>query len=242
MTQRLFVFFMALLLTMLAQAQEIRGVGNIRIGMSESEFLELPEIKSKNIQDAGKKKWDSNDGDVWKKTSESIVPESYAQTPYYWKIYTPDYVKYNFQMATGIKNDSRDKDLYDAAAEFYKGELIKIKLSIPPATSFFQFKDVLTEKYGKPTRRNNMSKVICQNGYGVKSEHDDGYITLDWGSDKDQIEASLMISNRDCGEHSFSSYTILHKQKNTLVSNLERKAQDSAQKEVIKTKATSSKL
>lgn len=110
-----------------AISQPIVGIGELRIGMPEDEFLNLQDIKSKNTQDASSKKFNSSDRDVWKKNHESAVPDSYARMPQYWKIYTPEYVVYEFKFATGIK-DISGKDSYDATVDFYKKELISVRL------------------------------------------------------------------------------------------------------------------
>ncbi len=224
-------FLFAMLFSVMAQAQEIQGIGDIRVGMSEAEFLELPDIKSKNIQDAANKGHRS-DRDMRKITSESQISVWYS------RIFTPEYVKYEFKMATGIK-DYSGKDVYDATVEFYKGELIKIMLNTSASVS--NFKDILTEKYGKPTVIDTMKKEICQNSYGAKTEHNTGSIIWGWG-DNGQIEASMTISSFGCGKFSASFYTISHSKKSSLVIDLERKSRQDAEKEQLKEKAGSSKL
>lgn len=221
-----------------AISQPIVSIGELRIGMPEDEFLNLQDIKSKNTQDASSKKFNSSDRDVWKKNHESAVPDSYARMPQYWKIYTPEYVVYEFKFSTGIK-DISGKDSYDATVDFYKKELISVRINI--SKSFSQFKDILTEKYGSPTVKDNMTKEICQNGYGAKSEHNTGYMTWSWEG-KGPIEASLMLSNSDCGKYPVASYFIRNSNIKLLVSELERKARQAAMSEDTKAKAASSKL
>ena len=57
--------FLALLLASAAIAQPIVGIGEIRIGMSEQEFLQTAEIKSKNLQDASLRKHSTSGSDLW---------------------------------------------------------------------------------------------------------------------------------------------------------------------------------
>lgn len=215
-----------------AGAQPIVAIGDLKIGMTEEEFLELPDIKSKSIQDYSNKKWNSSDLDVWKKTNES------RNSTYSSRIYLPENVEYEFKMATGVK-DFRGKDAYDVKTIFYKGELIRIQLNL--AASFMDFRNILTEKYGKPTVDDNMKKVTCQNGYGAKSEHNDGYMSWDWGG-KGEIKANLFMSSSSCGKYVGSMYFITNTKKHNFVSSAERKAEEEERNEATKAKASSSKL
>jgi hypothetical protein len=56
-----------------ALAQPIVGVGNFKIGMTEQEFKELPDIQSKRIQDYSNYSYRSTDSDVWRKTNLSLI-------------------------------------------------------------------------------------------------------------------------------------------------------------------------
>jgi hypothetical protein len=212
-------------------AQPIVSIGDLKIGMTEEEFLVLPIIKSKNIQDYSKKNFNASEYDVWKKTSES------RNSTYRSRVYLPDNVEYEFKMATGVK-DLLGKDAYDVTAKFYKGELIRIQMNL--SLSLPDFKNILTEKYGNPTLDDNMKKVTCQNTYGAKSEHYDGYRSWDWGGES-EVKASLFMSSISCGKFG-SMYFIGNTKKYNFVLSAEKKAEEDERNEVIKAKASSSKL
>ena len=186
------------ILTNSAIAQPIVSIGGLTIGMTEQDFLEIPEIKSRNIQDVGNK--NSKDSDVWKKTADSNVPE-------YRKIYTPEYIIYEFKMATGVKGHM-GRDSYDATVEFYKNELISISLDLTGQS--LEFNDILTEKYGKPVFKNTMTKKTCQNAYGAKTEHLTGYISKTWGGNN-QVSALMLTSSSNCDKESGTSYSVSNK-------------------------------
>jgi hypothetical protein len=230
---------LTLLLTNTALAQQIVGIGDLKIGMSEQEFLELPEIKVQTIQDAGKKNLPFNSS-VWKKTSSSIPPERFAINPQLsklWKIYSTEYITYDFTMSTGIK-DEFGKDEYPTLVEFYKNEMISIRLILE--TTFNQFDEVLKAKYGKPTIKNNLKKETCQNGYGARTEHDNGNIMSVW--EGQPIEAYLMIRTTGCGKYITKHYRIENSKKKSALDDLESKGKDGISSQDIKSKASSSKL
>jgi hypothetical protein len=229
--------FLALLLASAAIAQPIVGIGEIRIGMSEQEFLQAAEIKSKNLQDASLRKHSTSGSDLWKKTQDSVVPESYARFPEHWKIYTPEYSEYTFKMSTGIK-DFMDRDSYDTTVQVYKNEVIYISIQI--SASATKFIDILNAKYGKSVVKDNMTKETCQNGYGAKTEHNTGYIANTWGQ-SNKISAMVMLSSSNCGKYAGASYSISD-EKRSQVSEIERKAKQEAKSNETKEKAASSKL
>jgi len=229
--------FLALLLASAAIAQPIVGIGELKIGMSEAEFLQAAEIKSKNLQDASSRKYSTSESDLWKKTSDSIVPKDYERYPEMWKIFTPEYSEYTFKMSTGIK-DFMDRDSYDTTVKVYKNEVIAISIQI--SASATKFIDVLTAKYGKSVSKDNMTKETCQNGYGAKTEHNTGYIANTWGQ-SNKISAMVMLSSSNCGKYAGASYSI-SSEKSSQVSEIERKAKQEAKINEAKEKASSSKL
>ena len=229
--------FLALLLASAAIAQPIVGIGEIRIGMSEQEFLQTAEIKSKNLQDESLRKYSTSESDLWKKTSDSIVPKHYETYPELWKIYTPEYSEYRFKMSTGIK-DFMGRDLYDTTVQVYKNEVIHISIQI--SASATKFIDILNAKYEKSVVKDNMTKETCQNGYGAKTEHNKGYIANSWG-ESNKISAMVMLSSSNCGKYAGASYSISG-EKRSQVSEIERKAKQEAKSNETKEKAASSKL
>ena len=165
-----------LFLSSISNAQPIVGLGDFKIGMSLDEFLQVPDIVNLGVHDISTQtSSDYTDkilkrtkGKVWKQTSESAVDD-------YKKIYTPGIIDFEFSMALGIKSYSDDS--YEVKLRFYENKLIQIKLP----TIRLEFEDLLTSKYGKPIIENKTKKVICQNGYGAKSEHLDGSMYSKWG-------------------------------------------------------------
>ena len=238
--KKLFVStILTFLLTNTALAQAIVGIGDYKIGMSEQQFLELPEIKVKTIKDASNKDWPYNSF-IWKKTSSSIPPERFAINPQLakmWKIYSTEYTTYDFMMSTGIK-DELGKDEYETLIDFYKNEMISIRLILKK--SYNQFDEVLLEKYGKPKTRNNLKRETCQNAYGARTEHDSGNIMSVW--EGQPVEAFLMITTRGCGKYITNTYTIENSQKKSALVELESKARDGSSNQDIKSKASSTKL
>lgn len=216
----------------IVQAQEISGVGDFKIGMTEADFLESADIKSKIQQDAAKKSLRYSNIELWKKTNESGVESSK-------KIHIPEYVEYEFMMPIGIKNDF-GKDSYETTASFYRGNLFSIKVSLSNA-SFLTFQEALTEKYGKSIHSDKMKKVICQNAFGAKTEHSDGIMTWRWG-DKTKVGAILIVALAGCAKGSNVSYSVADTSLDTTVMELNQKAKLSVEKEETKSKASSIRL
>lgn len=214
-------------------AQPIVSIGNFKIGMTEEEFRELPDIKSKSIKDFSSFSFRSTDSDVWRNTNESRN-SSYSHL----RIYSPGIVEYTFKMATGVK-DFMGRDSYGVKAKFYDNQLIEINLDIGASTS--QFRDILTEKYGMPTAVDGMKKETCQNGYGAKTEHNTGSLLWNWKG-KGPVEAVVSITSFSCGKYSGSAYNVSDADKISFVRKLERDAEKNAKNEEVKTKASSSAL
>lgn len=222
-----------ILSTSAAIAQPIVSIGTFKIGMTEAEFRELPDIKSKTVQDFSNYSFRSSDSDVWRNTNESQNP-----TYKHRRIYSPGYVEYTFKMPTGVK-DLMGKDSYGARAIFYNDQLIEIRLDISASAS--QFRDILTEKYGKPIFKDNTTKEICQNGYGARSEHNTGSLYWTW-KEKGPVEAVVSMTSFGCGKYSGAGYTVSDAQKIRFARNLEREAEENSKNEDTKRKASSSVL
>lgn len=215
-----------------AVAQPIVGISYLRIGMVESEFLELPEIKEKNLQDFADFKGVTLDADIWRQTNET--PNSIAGS----RIYLPDYVEYKFKMERSILSSGAG-DSYGITAIFYKKELIKLELKTAPSTA--EFIDVLTEKYGKPIIVDKMKKEVCQNNFGGKSMHNSGEFSWSWRG-KGPVKAMVRINQFGCGKYVASSYTVEDAKKIELAYKLEREAEINNKKTEAKTKAAASTL
>jgi hypothetical protein len=225
-------------------AQPIVGIGDLKIGMSEQKFLDLPYIKGKKIQDAGRRSsLDLIDGDIWRQTSDSDVPEYLVrllgpELSIRNKIYSPHHSKYEFKLRTGVKNKS-GTDEYDAVTEFYKKELIDISLTIGSSSSAFI--DILTTKYGEPYQVNKMTKESCQNESSVSTEHDTGVVAFKWGENA-PIEASVVNVRMNCGKNLGSYYSVHNRAAVTLVTTLLAKGASEAITKFKQSKAAASKL
>lgn len=219
-------------------AQPIVSVGEFKIGMTEQEFLATSEISSRTIEEPVNRFKSFKERGIWKQNSESVVPEAFSLIANSWRIYNPNYVKYEFKMGIGVK-DSSGKDSYNAILHFYKNELISIDLSF--STSFSEFRDILTEKYGKPIIKDEMKKEICQNGFGARTEYNTGNTTWDWGG-KGPIDASLTLTYYNCEKIAGTTYVIKNTKISAMVFDLEKKAMQDAASEEVKKKGASSKL
>lgn len=218
-----------------AGAQPIVSVGDFKIGMTEEEFLDVQEIKIKNVKDVSMKTSDDRyleylgrpSNIVWKMNNES-KNESYS------KIYSPEITDYEFSMLLGVQNYG--KDSHKITARFYENKLISIR--IPDAGS--DFEELLESKYGKPLKKDNATTVICQNGYGARSEHFNGSMTSVWGEGK-PIKARIKGLFFGCGKFK-SEYYIEDIKKVSIVDAIEIKAQKEHVSAEKNNKASSSRL
>ena len=208
-------------------SQKITGFGEYKIGMSSSEFLSLDEIKILNLKDKIKKMYVPDGGDLWKTTSDSDLEAG-------WKVYSPEVIKFEFNLATGIENG--DKGSYRAEILLYKNKLVNLIIFKPPT----EFEKILTEKYGKPKHIDKTKKVVCQNGYGAKTEHFDGLVTEHW-ADKGDVIAELEHAYYDCGKVTWG-YTVKNKNTHKILTLIEENGLKSERSGDAKLKAAKSKL
>ena len=224
-----------MLLSGLVNAQPITGLGDIKIGMTVEEFLGSEELKNKNVRDISTQSHNDrmeellkkSNNTIWKKDSESKVDS-------YLKIYLTGVIEYEFKIPLGVKSYSGD--LHEVKAKFYDGKLISIR--VPNAGT--EFEELLTTKYGKPLKMDRTKTVICQNGYGAKSEHLNGSMASVWGEGK-PIRAQVHWSFYDCGKGG-SAYYIEDVKKVGTVEALERKAEQNQKNSETYNKASASKL
>jgi hypothetical protein len=228
----LVVIIAAILTSGTVVAQPIVGIGDLKIGMAEAEFLELPEIKTKSIADAAEMPWDFHENFVFKTTRDS----SFADSRKNMRVFAPGYIQYTFKMAAGIK-DRQGADLYVTTLDFYKGELIQITLNTL-ASSFPDFLEILTGKYGKPIETDARTKEVCQNGYGARVERKNGNIVYGWRG-RGPIEAEMVHSFFGC-EFNAYTYTVRNSKKRALLDSLDARAKVVAEVERLKSKANAS--
>lgn len=135
-------FLLFMCTTTTSFAQEIVGVGEFKIGMTIDEFLELPVIKGKSLQDKSNRNNFPGENDLWKISVDNTEINETA------RIYSADIVVFEFSAPMGVLN-SAGKDIYDTSAKFYKGKLAFINVAVD-AVSSSNFEEILTAKYGKP--------------------------------------------------------------------------------------------
>ena len=208
--------------------QEISGIGDFKVGMSIEEFLDLPLLKEKRIQDKANRKYTTKEGDAWKTTAESQVEK-------YYRVYSTDVVKFELKASMGVPK-TFGGDSYDTTILFYKNKLASVYVSDAGP----EFEKILTAKYGPPVKEDKTKRVICQNGYGAQSTHFDGTKSTIWGKGK-KITAILSWSFYDCGNGS-SSYTVADEAITKALHQIEQNGIRASEAEEAKTKAGASKL
>lgn len=181
-------------------ADDISGIGDLKVGMSQNDFLALPIIEHK-IPSEKKYKitiykniLDNEEGNLWVITSDSNVRDED-------RVFSPDVVKYEFRYP--IQLDEQQRVAYKTKAIFYKDQLIEISLS---NMNYLTFKKLLTEKYGSGITENKSRTVICQNDYGSRVEMFEGTIKTVWGRGK-KIGSVLQQTMTNC-KLGPSSYTV----------------------------------
>jgi hypothetical protein len=220
----------AILLLGSANAQPIIGIGDFKIGMSITDFLNAPEIRSKIVREssAGDILSQMNDGGtVWKTDNKSRVED-------YRKIFSAGISKYEFKMSLS-ESEINEQGL---SAEFYEGLLIKLTVNRGFSLKFL---DILKNKYGEPKVTNKMKSVVCQNGYGAKFERNDGSLHYEWGSEN-PINAEIVVLSLSCGKFFSILYTVKDVVKANLVFQAEQKLKKAYEEEIKKQNSASSKL
>lgn len=212
----------------LSFGQSITGIGDFKIGMSVSEFLELPTTKKLYLVDKSSKMPTAPKWDLVRTTSGSAVDK-------YEKFYSSDTIKFDFFTATGVQ-PKVGEDSYHASIYFFKNKLSTITIH----SAGFEFKDILTAKYGEPVFNDEARNVECQNAYGAKTNHKDGASQYIWGKGK-AINAIFHISQNDCGKI-VTSYTVRDVETESIRSKIEEQGRKADATEDIKAKARNSLL
>jgi hypothetical protein len=226
--RKIVAFILITCATATSFAQEIKGIGDFTIGMSVEEFLDLPIIKEKNIQDKASRKYSTDERDLWKTTADSQVEKHN-------RVYSADVVKFEFKAPMGVP-DFLGKDSYGVTTKFYKGKLAQVYVS----DAGMEFEKILTAKYGKPIKEDKTKRVICQNGYGAKSSHIDGSESTIWGKSK-KITATFHYFFYDCGKGG-SSYWVEEGATVKVMDRIDENGRKALDAEEAKVKAGASKL
>ena len=211
-------------------ADEITGVGELKINMSVQDFLNLPEIKDKDLRDTSVYAKVPGDFYMWKKTAEDSNIDGHS------RIFSKDIVKYEFMMSIGVPN-ILGKDRYKTTAVFYKENLVEIVIS----DKLLDIKEILTQKYGKPVVQNWLKRITCQNGFGAVTNQLNGDIFYEWGKGK-KITATLMNSISDCGKDMIGIYTVENSAVSKMIYESEAKSRKAFEAESRSNKASASKL
>jgi hypothetical protein len=226
--KKIVAFILIMLATSTSFAQDIKGLGDFTIGMSVEDFLGLPLIKEKNLQDKTSRNYVPKDGDLWKTTVDSQVEK-------YDRVYSVDIVIFEFKTPLGVQN-LLGKDNYKLMTKFYKDRLVQIYVS----DAGMEFEKILTAKYGKPIKEDKTKRVICQNAYGAKSEHFDGSESTIWGKGK-KISATFIYSFYECGKGG-ASYWVEDNAAVKIIDQIATNRLKAIEAEEVKIKASSSKL
>lgn len=231
--RKIVAFILITCATATSFAQEIKGIGDFKIGMSLEDFLDLPLIKEKNIQNKSSREYSTNEGDLWKTTADSQVNK-------YDRVYSADVVKFEFKAPMGVPNflgsDILGSDSYKVTTKFYKGKLAEVHVSEPGN----EFEKILTAKYGQPIKEDETKRVTCQNGYGAKSSHIDGLKSTIWGKGK-KITATLSFLFYGCGKVG-SSYLVQEEAIVKVMNRIDINGRKALEAEEVKVKAGASKL
>lgn len=225
--KQILTFILIMCATATSFGQEITGISDFKIGMSMEEFLELPLIKEKNIQDKASQTSSTCELCVWKTSVDSPVDK-------YIRVYSADIVQFEFKAPMGVPKTFKE-DSYDTKIQFYKGKLASVYVFDTQ-----NFYELLTAKYGRPIEEDKTKLVKCQNGYGAKSEHFAGTNSSIWGKGK-KITATLREFFWGCGRGD-RSYTVEDVAIAKILHRIEESGRKALEAEDAKLKVGASKL
>jgi hypothetical protein len=168
--------FILFFVSALANAQPITSIADLKIGMTEAQFFEISDVKSKEVRDKTDQPpsdWLSqhsgkDTGIVWKQTSKSTVDR-------YEAIHSPGIADYSFVMPLGVRSSQGES--YNVVARFLENILIRVYVY----KGGREFEEILERKYGRPGKEDKTKIEVCQNGYGAKTEHRYGALSSVWG-------------------------------------------------------------
>lgn len=216
-------------------SQQIIGIGDLKIGMSNEQFLSLPDIKLKRIGEKNRFAVKPNANEILRMTVDTQLEAGFFLGL---RVYSSDIIKYEFLYALGMPNYS-GKDEYRIEATFYKDKLSKIHVW----DAVLSFKSILEQKYGQPVVKDDTKIEICQNSYGAKTEHTSGTKYHKWG-ENESVEASFDTGSSagTCGKYPYVGYTVTNKSDVVEITKITREGMLKAIAERNREKATGSKL
>jgi hypothetical protein len=228
--------FILVFVSALANAQPITSLAELKIGMTEAQFLEISDVKSKDFRDITTQSsgdWLSqysgkDTGIVWKQTNKSTVEP-------YLAIHSPGITDYSFVMPLGVSSSQGES--YKIVARFFENILIRVYAY----KGGREFEEILERKYGRPEKEDKTKIEVCQNGYGAKTEHRSGALSSVWGQGS-PIVAKITWTTLDCGRAVSSRYSIEDVNRNIKAAEMEKRAKNEARDAEVGSKASSSKL
>jgi hypothetical protein len=229
------------LLTTSVYSQQILGIGDFLIGMSNDDFLSLPVIKAKSISETDKHYESPKAHQIFRQTVDTKYPPQMIGTykmeaPLAARIFSSDVVRYKLVLPLGVP-DAQGRDAYDIEVTFYKEKLSRI--NVWKTTG--EFPKILEQKYGKPEVKDNSKMETCQNGYGAKTEHFSGSISSIWRS-KENIEARYTFGNYSCGKYPYFSYQVVNTSESETLYKIQQDGEKKYKDDQIKEKSSGSKL
>jgi hypothetical protein len=110
-------YFIGIIFSGFVSAQPITGIGELKIGMSEVDFLALPDMKSRKILDAAEQSYKNSDDIIYRTTIASKVGD---------KVYLPDVAMYKLKLPIGVPETLSKKDFYDVRVVIYQNKIVDI--------------------------------------------------------------------------------------------------------------------
>ena len=237
------IFASTLLFSGISAGQVVTGIGDFRVDMTEEAFLELPLIKEKKLREKKEFFEEPTERELLRTSSGTklnsdagSMPDSVLSSMNSLEgVFSPDILRYEFMSPLGVPSIGA-KDSYQIKVVFYKNKLGIISVKASP-----NFKEILTEKYGKPTVSGKINMVICQNKFGAKSEELDGTEKLHWAA-KNRIGATLTRAFSNCGRDMLIGYSVENFAVNKVIAKIQTDAAVRMMHETTKSDATRSKL
>ena len=213
---------------------QIIGIGEFKIGMEKEDFLSTNTLKELEVleRNSGTMNYikSKNNYILHATVNSDLVAED--------KIYSSDIEKFKF--ITPSFSEKQLKSNYDGdttLAVFYKNKLAQIKLSSAKDVSL----EILVEKYGKPKFKNYDEKVVCQNIFGAVTNKTNVVRMFTWDKDK-RITATYYAYTGGCENLSFSTYEIVDNFSSIQIDKIQKIGAIAAEKDLLKSKISESKL
>jgi hypothetical protein len=213
----------------------IVGIGEFTLGMTESDFLQLPIVSSKTIKPSSMNCFYLTDAtlmDILSQCKNSMFKSTF-KSEIFTRTGSPDEVSYATTYDAGV---SKNKVVLYAI--FFKEVLVEVQ--IRSLNDFKNYKTLLSDKYGEPKLIGEIKYTTCQNGYGATFEKLDGTESSHWQHGKNK--AKLVQAFANCAKFYISSYEVSDVEGVRKKEEAAKEARKSAEAEKLKQQSTSSKL